>query len=117
MGERMVFLINEALRLHTAEPRPVPGLGLGRACATQVVEHLRLSAVTDWLWLERERQPGAVGTPLQGLDGYAHWRISAYFALRRRLLPYYRAALDRNITWLLPLKNRLKRALLQRGPA
>jgi glycosyltransferase involved in cell wall biosynthesis len=116
MGERMAFLVNEAMRLHAAEPRPVPGLGLGRACATQVVEHLRLSAVTDWLWLERERQPGAVGSPLQGLDSHgAHWRISAYFAIRRHLLPYYRAALDRNITWLLPLKNRLKRALLRRG--
>jgi glycosyltransferase involved in cell wall biosynthesis len=117
MGERMAFLINEAMRLHTAEPRPVPGLGLGRACATQVVEHLRLSAVADWLWLERGRQPGAVGTLLQGLDMHTRWRISAYFAIRRRLLPYYRAALERNITWLLPLKNRFKRALLRRGPA
>ena len=79
MGDRMAFLINEARQLHTAEPRPIPGRGLGRACATQTVEHLRLSAVTDWLWLERERQPGMVGVPLQGLDGSAHWRISTYF--------------------------------------
>jgi len=33
------WLLQEAVRLHTAQPRPVPGLGLGRACATQVVEH------------------------------------------------------------------------------
>jgi glycosyltransferase involved in cell wall biosynthesis/GT2 family glycosyltransferase len=116
MGERMAWLLQEAVRLHTAQPRPVPGLGLGRACATQVVEHLRLAAVTDWLWLERERQGGLEGLSLYSLDGQkAHWRIFTYFTLRRRLLPYYRAALDRDIKWLIPLKDRLKRVLLRGG--
>lgn len=113
MGERMVSLLQEARRLHTTQPRPVPGLGLGRACATQAVEHIRLSAVTDWLWLERERQAGLLGLPLNGVDlPSTRWRVRAYFALRRRLLPYYRAALNRDIKWLLLLKKRLKRALL-----
>ena len=51
--------------------------------------------------------------------GCAHghsWRTDLYFALRRMFLPYYTAALlKRNQSWLIPLKNRLKRYLLREG--
>jgi glycosyltransferase involved in cell wall biosynthesis len=118
MGERMCALLHEAIQLHRAQPRPVPGVGLGRACATQAIEYLRLVALTDWLWLERERQEESLGGPLHGVDAHrAPWRAVVYFTLRRRLLPYYNAALGRDLKWLLPLKNRLKRVLLRGGPA
>lgn len=113
MGEHMVSLLEEAMRLHVTQPRPTPGLGLGRACVTQVVEHLRLVAVTDWLWQEREQQ--TTGTSLPGMErpSGARWRTSAYFAIRRRLIPYYQRGLKRDLKWLLPLKNLLKRTLLR----
>jgi hypothetical protein len=70
--------------------------------------------VTDWLWQEREQQaatgsPPGIGRPLP----ISRWRTATYFALRRRFLPYYKNALNRDIKWLLPLKNRIKRTLLR----
>lgn len=117
MAERMVFLLQEAMRLRVTQPRPIPSLGLGRACAAQAVEYVRLSEVAEGLWRERERaQAGPVGLHPHLLDPYSDsWRTLTYFAIRRLLLPYYRAALDRGIKWFLLLKNRLKRALLHEG--
>ena len=60
MGKRMASLVGEALRLRSVQPRPTLGMGAGRVCAIQVVEHLRLVAVTDWLWQEREQRTSSV---------------------------------------------------------
>jgi glycosyltransferase involved in cell wall biosynthesis len=118
MGDRIVALLQESIRLHRTLPRPVPGVGLGRACATQAVEYVRLSAVTDWLWLERAQQGSPPGYHLyEGSIDHTRWRAFTYFAIRRWLLPYYRTALDRDMKWLLPLKNKLKRVLLRGGIA
>ncbi len=118
MGKQMASLLQESIRRHSVQPRPVPSLGLGRVCAVQAIEYMRLSAVADWLWLEREQQSLPVGHPLYGSSTTpARWRPFVYFAIRRWLLPYYRAALQRDIKWLSPLKNRLKRALLPGGVA
>lgn len=111
-GEQVIALLQEAMQLHVTQPRPVPSLGFGRVCATQAVESVRLSEEMDSLRGEQTWQ----GSPsllslLRELPG-GQWRMSFYFALRRRLLPYYRVGLSRNVKWLLPLKNRLKRVLL-----
>lgn len=46
--------------------------------------------------------------------GYAHsWRAGLYLALRRLLLPTYTTLLRRNRSWLVPVKNGLKRCLLR----
>lgn len=112
MGERMISLLQEAMGLHRTQPRPVPSRGLGQACAAQAVEYVRLAEVTDGLW--RERELAHVG-PL-GLRPHSDsWRTLTYFTIRRLFLPYYRAALDRNLKWLLPFKNRLKQVLLREG--
>lgn len=114
MGERMALLVAEAIRLGSAHPRPTCGLAVGRVCAVQVVEHLRLVAVTDWLWQEREQQTATVNPP--GMDRplpVSRWRTAAYFALRRRFLSYYESVLKRDVKWILPLKNRIKKALLR----
>jgi glycosyltransferase involved in cell wall biosynthesis len=116
MGEGLTSLLQEAMRLHVTQPRPVPGLGLGRACAAQAVEYVRLSDVADGLWREREQaQAGPLGFHPYLLDPHSDsWRTLAYFAIRRLLLRYYRAALERKVMrWLLPFKNRLKRTLLR----
>jgi hypothetical protein len=111
----MITLLQEARQSHAASPRSIPSLSLGRSCATQVVEYVRLSEVADGLWREREQvQAGPLGFHPFLLDPHSDsWRTLAYFALRRLLLPYYQAALDRNMKWLLPLKNRLKQMLLR----
>ncbi|MCS6924965.1 MAG: glycosyltransferase [Candidatus Binatia bacterium] len=116
MGDRMAVLLQESLTLRATQPRFIPSLGVGRICATQAVEYMRLAALADWLWQERQQREGL--RPLQEL-GIAHvrWRALIYFTLRRWLLPYYRAGLERDMRWLLPLKNRLKRALLPGGVA
>ena len=103
-----------------AAKAPVPGVGLGRACATQAVEYLRITTVTDWLWKEREQgaEPGA-GTsliPAHLVAAYGHsWRTVVYFSVRRMFLPFYNTLLKTNRPWLLSLKNRLKRRLLREG--
>jgi hypothetical protein len=114
MGERMNSLLQEAMQLHVTRPRPVPSLGVGRICATQAVEYIRLSEVADGLWREHERaQAGPLGLYPHLLDPHSDsWRTLAYFAIRRLLLPYYRAALGRDVKWLLAVKEKLKQALL-----
>jgi len=101
--------------LHKTRPRAVPGFGLGRACAAQAVEYTRLLEVTEGLWRESEREhEGPLGLHPYLLDPYSDsWRTLTYFAVRRLLLPYYRAALNQDRGWLLALKDRFKRVLLR----
>ena len=103
-----------------AATTPVPGVGLGRACATQAVEYLRITTLTDWLWREREQRTEQVaGTgliPAHLVASYGHsWRTVLYFSVRRMFLPFYNALLKTNRPWLSSLKNRLKRRLLREG--
>lgn len=97
MGEKMEALLREAMALHGAEPRPVPTPGLARICAARAIEHLRLVDISH---------PLAVEAHVTG------WRSGAYFGLRRILLPVGRAALARDVRWLLRLKDGVKRILL-----
>ncbi len=109
MTDRFLAAYQAARLERETAARPVPGIGLGRACASQAVEYQRLASLTDWLWQERGQ---GVATSL--IPVHAHsWRTSLYFALRRVLLPTYTALLKGNRPWLLSLKNRLKRRLLR----
>jgi len=115
MGEQVLSLLLEGVRLHKSQPRPVPSLGVGRVCASQAIESTRISEALDSLRWEHEHKQNGMG-PLYPhlLDPYSDsWRTLTYFTVRRLLLPYYRAALNRDITWILPLKNRFKRVLLR----
>ncbi len=111
MADRMAFLFQEAARLHAAQPRSVPSRSLGRTCAAQAVEYTRLSEVASGLWRERERLHDRSATFNPGSIDQIDWRRSAYFAIRRLLLPYYHAALERDMKWLFALKERLKEIL------
>ena len=42
MGQNMVDQFDCAIKLHDAQPRPVASLRLGRACASQAVEYVRV---------------------------------------------------------------------------
>ena len=75
--------------------------------------------VADGHRLERGSAVG-VPAPLHPhlVDPYGDsWRTLAYFAVRRLFLPYYWAAVEQNVTWLVGVKNRRKRALLGEGQA
>ena len=103
MAERMIVLLEEAVWCHATQPRPVLSPSLGQVCANQTVEYFRLSEVSDALWWAHE----------QHRMSNSSWRTLVYFAVKRRLLPYYRAGLSRDMTWLISLKDTLKRALLR----
>ena len=120
MTDNFLAVYEAARQEREAAPAPLPGLGLGRACATQAVEYLRITTVTDWLWQEREQGAGqGQGTsliPAHLVAAYGHsWRTVVYFSVRRMFLPVYTALLKTNRPWLLSLKNRLKRRLLREG--
>jgi hypothetical protein len=112
VGEQVIALLQEARRLHKIRPHRVPNLEMGQADMAQAVEHAQLVEETDDWGGEHPRQKSAkllfpVHTPPRG-----QWCLSLYFALRRQLLPYYRLGLNKNMRWLLSLKNVVKRVLL-----
>ena len=122
MTDGVLAAYEAARQKREAAPALAPGVGLGRACATQAVEYLRITTVTDWLWQEREQRmaPAAgAGTsliPAHLTATYGRsWRTVLYFSVRRMFLPFYTALLKTNRPWLLSLKNRLKRRLLREG--
>src|SRR5262249_28013080 len=96
-----------------AQTGPIPSRSLGRACATQAVEYIRLFDMANGLWQERK--------PPEHLHLYPHlldpqndsWRTLVYFAIRRLLLPYYRVLLHKETKWLIVLKDKLKHSLLR----
>ena len=120
MTEQLLAAYRAARQARALTAKPVPGIGLGHACAVQAVEYQRVSTVADRLWNERERGTGqAANTSLiqdRLLAAYDRsWRTVLYFFLRRTLLPSYNALLKKNRSWLLPLKNSIKRLLLREG--
>ncbi len=116
MGERIDELLQTARRLQTERKRPTLGQGLGHASASQAIEYMRLSETVDGLWQERMQTRAASNVPPHLLDPNSDsWRTLAYFTLRRLLLASYQAGLRKNMRWLLPVKNAVKRTLLLRG--
>ena len=120
MTDNFLAVYEAARQKREAAPASLPGVGLGRACATQAVEYLRITTVTDWLWQERERRTehgqGSSVIPAHLVATYGRsWRTVLYFSVRRMFLPLYTALLKTNRPWLLSLKNRLKRRLLREG--
>ncbi len=120
MTDTVLAAYEAARQEREAATAPVPGLGLGLACATQAVEYLRVTTVTDRLWTEREQRTAqGTGTsliPAYPVAAYDHsWRTALYFSVRRRFLPFYEALLKRDRPWLVSLKNRFKRRLLRDG--
>jgi glycosyltransferase involved in cell wall biosynthesis/GT2 family glycosyltransferase len=108
MGQNMVHLIETAMKLHTAQPRPVPSLRLGRACASQAVEYMRINHVADVLWASRAGAHGLIA-PAKGVT----WRDRVYTVCRWLYGPLYRRGMARGGAWYFAIANKLKGALLQ----
>ncbi|MBA3765795.1 MAG: glycosyltransferase [Acidobacteria bacterium] len=104
MGEQMLTLIEQAMICHTTHPPSHPSLGLGRACAAQAVEHVRLSQLSIQLWTERYKTDRSS----------ADWRMQSYLFLNRFYEPCYRWGVNRGWTWFLPLGEKARKLLLRR---
>jgi len=78
MSLRMVQLLEKALWLHNARPRPMVSVGIGQVCAWKAIEQVRVNEVADRLWWEQE----------QGKMPIVSWRANVFFFLRRMLLTH-----------------------------
>ena len=107
MGETIEACLEQARSLQRTQPRPTPDLDLGRVCAAQAVEYIRISQLADQLWAERHG--------LQPATQSRSWRRQLYQRLYRWHEPYYRWYSKRGWTWLTPVRETLKHMLL-RGP-
>jgi glycosyltransferase involved in cell wall biosynthesis/GT2 family glycosyltransferase len=103
MGQNMIAQLEHAIRLHDAQPRPVSSLRLGRACASQAVEYVRVSQLAASLW----------DGPRGSVSPVAAWRRRIYAVCRWMYAPLYRRGLERGGAWYLSLAERLKGALLR----
>jgi hypothetical protein len=111
MGLRMVELIELAGTLHDDRPRPVPGLGMGRASAAQAVEFTRFSREFDKLWYAWH---GRLGVPAAGgATEEPTWRDRVYAACRVLYAPLHRRGLERGGAWYVPIAERVKAALVR----
>jgi hypothetical protein len=120
LEKRLRQLFQAAQQQHATQPCAIPHLNLARICAGQAIEYTRLMSVAEELWQEREQgqvqttRPHSLGRDRSALS-MASWRASAYYALRRFLLPYYQRALNRDMRWCLDVKDAVKRVLLRQG--
>ena len=108
LGEALEALFREAGELHRRQPRPLPGPGLARACASAAVEYLRLFALAEDLWLERGRSGAARPAP-PGLQLRRNRALYPWHA------PNYRRYSRLGWTWLDPLRSGIKKILLKSG--
>jgi len=107
--EKLSTLLQELRRAPAPQPPPTPSSVPLQVCV-RAIEYGRLAEALRKFWPEPGASFGRISR-LVGLRG-ADRRTLLYFAIRRFLLPYYRAARGKNEQRLLPLKQMLKRALL-----
>ena len=108
MGEKLVACLAAACALQSTQPRPAPDRVLGRVCAAQAVEYIRLSDLADQLWAERH---GLQPVPPERRT----WRHNLYQRLYRWHEPIYYWYTRRGWTWLSGPRAVLKRLLLNRA--
>jgi hypothetical protein len=88
MGQTMVSLLDRARNLTISRPRSPVGTGLGRECAVQGVEYVRLETVADDLWAARENGRAAQPrVPSSTVSEGARWLRPIKKLLRKRLKP------------------------------
>ena len=110
MGDQMVESFQQAIRLHKAQPLPLPSPGLARACAAEAVEYIRLFELAEGLWQEKEQWGKRSKEWLERdrLD----LRSRLYLKLYRWHEPYYHWYTSMGWTWLDTIRNGLKRIFL-----
>jgi glycosyltransferase involved in cell wall biosynthesis len=108
MGERMLNILDHAVRLSGTRLSPIPSLAVGRACASQTVEYFRMVQFTEQLWSERNGS-----RPIWNMLNRAEWRVTTYSLLRLLYGPLYRRGVKRGRAWYFPMAEKLKGALLR----
>jgi glycosyltransferase involved in cell wall biosynthesis len=106
MGDTLQASLERGQHLARTQPRPAPDLALGRLCAAQAVEYMRLSQLADQLWAERH----GLAPTAPSRD----WRRELYQRLYRWHEPYYRWYSRRGWRWLNVVREAVKRLLLHR---
>jgi glycosyltransferase involved in cell wall biosynthesis len=101
MGPRMIELFGLARKLASEQPRQPPTVGLGLACASAAVEYGRA--------IDRSMAGSGLLWPIG--EGGAR-RRAAFVALGFGSM-MYRYGLTHGMTWLTPLRDRLRRVLLR----
>jgi hypothetical protein len=110
MIEGMVEQFDAARSLRTKNPRPVPGVGLGRASAAQLIELSRRCRETEPQWHDRRQD----GVPTVALESqHPNWRTRVYEVLRVLYQPLYQRGLRHGGAWYFPMADRVKKALLR----
>jgi glycosyltransferase involved in cell wall biosynthesis len=108
MGKNILSLFEQAIDLHNSRQFSVPSLGLGRACAAQAVEYVRMFQLTEQLWNERNGAPR-----IWGVFNRTDWRMQMYLVFRRIYEPFYNRGMKRGGAWYFPLADKVKEALLR----
>jgi glycosyltransferase involved in cell wall biosynthesis len=111
MGDRMNELIIQAGKMVCASERPNISPRLGHEIATQAIEQTRLEQMADLLWAER------LTILNQGLTRTTFRLYSrAWVAqrLKRTLRPIYYWLVRHGMTWLVPVRERLRGKILGR---
>jgi len=108
MGDQIETCLQEAKLLHNEQPRPLPGPGLARACASEAVEYIRLFEFTDQLWFERMNL-----SQLWAQRKSPEWRKKLYDYLYHLHEPYYRWYTSKGLTWFDPIRAVVKKILLR----
>jgi len=101
LGERMEELLELATQMRQGDPRPVLGLGVGRAFATEAIELTRGNILFHAAW------GGAVNA-----GGEAPARARSYLFLQRVGGPAYRWAVAHGAPGLPALRDGLRRRLM-----
>jgi hypothetical protein len=108
MGKNILSLLEQAIDLHNSRQGSVTSLGLGRACAAQAVEYVRMFQLTEQLWNERNGAPRILS-----VFNRTDWRMQMYLVFRRIYEPFYHRGMKRGGAWYFPLADKLKQTLLR----
>lgn len=108
MGKNILSLLEQAIDLHNSRQGSVTSLGLGRACAAQAVEYVRMFQLTEQLWNEKNGAPRILS-----VFDRTDWRMQMYLVFRRIYEPFYHRGMKRGGAWYFPLADKLKQTLLR----
>jgi glycosyltransferase involved in cell wall biosynthesis len=111
MGDQMIELIRRANEAACNAARPNVPQEIGDEIATQVIEQTRLEQLADSLWIERQNilQRGLTKDTLQPY----FWAWTAQ-RLKRTVRPIYYWLVRHGMTWLVPMRERLRGKVLGR---
>jgi hypothetical protein len=97
MGERMVGVLENAIKFNRTHPSQELSKNLARVLASQAVDYANLSQKATHLSFSNES---------------LNLRLKIFLVVKRLSEPFFLWGVDRGWTWLFPLSERVKRILL-----